>query len=175
MRFLLYLSGIMIPFTVFYIVGCGMLSKVPVYDSFIKGAKSGFGTVIRLAPTLIGLMTATGVLRASGFLDAAAGVIGEILPDEIFPSALVPLAIIRIFSSGAANGLLLDIYSQYGTDSLTGMTASLLMCCTETVFYTMSVYYTSVGIKKTRHTLCGALIALLSGTAACVWLARRMV
>lgn len=152
-----------------------MLAKVPVYDSFVKGAKGGLETVVRLAPTLIGLMTATGVLRASGFLDAAAGVIGRIVPNKIFPSALVPLAVIRIFSSGAANGLLLDIYSQYGTDSLTGMTASLLMCCTETVFYTMSVYYTSIGIKKTRYTLCGALLAILSGTAACVWLARRMV
>ncbi|MCC8046671.1 MAG: spore maturation protein [Clostridiales bacterium] len=175
MAFVLYLSGIMIPFAVLYIVGRGMAAKVSVYDSFIKGAKDGLETVVRLAPPLIGLMTATGVLRASGLLDAAADVIGKILPNEIFPSALVPLAVIRIFSSGAANGLLLDIYSQYGTDSLTGMMASLLMCCTETIIYTMSVYYTSIGIKKTRYTLPGAFIALLFGTLACVWLARRMI
>ncbi|MCD8103679.1 MAG: spore maturation protein [Lachnospiraceae bacterium] len=175
MRFLLYLSGLIIPFVVFLIIGCGMAAKVPVYDSFIKGARSGLEMVVRLAPTLIGLMTATGVLRASGFLDAAASVIGVLLPDEIFPSALVPLAVVRLFSSGAANSLLVDIYSRYGTDSLVGLTASLMMSCTETIFYTMSVYFTSAGIRKTRYTLCGALFCVFAGIAACVLLARRMV
>ncbi len=168
MKWLLYLSEGMIPFVILYIAGYGMAAKVPVYDSFTRGAASGLKTVVKLAPTWIGLMVATGVLRASGFLDMLAAGIGRILPNEIFPSALVPLGVVKLFSSGAASGLLLDLYSQYGTDSRIGLTASLMLCSTETVFYTMSVYYMSVGIKKTRYTLCGALLASAAGIAASV-------
>jgi len=175
MRILQYLSDLIIPFVVLYIVGYGMAAKIPVYDSFIKGAETGLKTVAKLAPTFIGLLVATGVLRASGILALTAGMIGRILPDSLFPSALVPLGVVRLFSSGAASGLLLEIYKQYGTDSLTGLTASLMMCCTETIFYTMSVYFTSVGIKKTRYTLCGALLATFAGILACAVLARQMV
>lgn len=166
MRLLMYLSEAMIPFAILYIVGCGMMAKVPVYDCFMKGAKSGLRLVVKLAPTWIGLMVATGVLRASGFLDMLASGIGQLLPNEIFPSALVPLGVVKLFSSGAATGLLLDIFRQYGTDSRNGLIASLMLCSTETVFYTMSVYFASVGIKKTRYTLCGALLASCAGIVA---------
>ena len=69
MQFVLYLSQFMIPFLIFYVIGCGLLTKVPVYDSFVRGAREGLQTVVRIVPTLIGLMVAAGVLRASGFLD----------------------------------------------------------------------------------------------------------
>ncbi len=166
MNALLYLSQVMIPLVVLYIAGCGMAERVPVYDCFIKGAGSGLRMVVKLAPTWIGLMTATGVLRASGFLDMLAAWIERIVPGEIFPSAVVPLGVVKLFSSGAASGLLLDIYRQFGTDSQAGLTASLMLCSTETVFYTMSVYFMSAGVKKTRYTLCGALLASAAGIAA---------
>ncbi|MCD8076634.1 MAG: spore maturation protein [Lachnospiraceae bacterium] len=175
MGILLYLSDLIVPLVVLIIVGYGMAEKTAVYDSFIRGAGNGLKTVAKLAPTFIGLMTATGVLRASGFLELAAAVMGRILPDAWFPSALVPLGVVRLFSSSAASGLLLEIYKLYGTDSLTGRIASLMMCCTETVFYTMSVYFTSAGIKKARYTLCGALLATFAGIAACAILARQMM
>ncbi|MCD7744696.1 MAG: spore maturation protein [Lachnospiraceae bacterium] len=175
MGILLYLSELIIPFMVFYVMGNGLASKVPVYDSFRRGAQKGLEMVVKLAPALIGLMVATGVLRASGFLDLAAVFIGRILPDEILPSAVVPLGVVKLFSSSAATGLLLDIFREYGTDSYTGLTASLMLCSTETVFYTMSIYYTSVGIKKTRYTLYGALFASMAGMAASVVLARWML
>ena len=75
------------------------------------------------------------------------------------------------FSSSAATGLLLDIYKEFGTDSRNGMIASISMACTETIFYTMSVYFMSAKVKKTRYTLAGALIATFAGLAASVWLA----
>lgn len=174
MKVLLYLSELMIPFLVFYIVGCGLAMKTPVYDSFIRGAGIGLKTAVKLVPTLIGLIVATGVLRASGFLELLAGVIGQLLPASLLPPALAPLGIVKLFSSSAATGLLLDIYKQYGTDSMTGLAASLMLSSTETVFYTMSVYYMSIGVKKTRHTLCGALLASLAGIMASVALARQM-
>ena len=175
MQFVLYLSQFMIPFLIFYVIGCGLLAEVPVYDSFVRGAREGLQTVVRIVPTLIGLMVAAGVLRASGFLDFLAALLERAASECAFPAALVPLALLRMFSSSAATGLLLDVYKEYGTDSSVGLTASLMMCCTETIFYTMSLYFMTAGIKKTRHTLVGALLSTFAGIAACVVLARAMV
>lgn len=175
MNIFLFLSDFIIPFIIFLIVCYGLLMKVPVYDTFVKGAKSGFLTVIRILPTLIGLMTAVGVLRASGFLDFLSGILGRFTAYIGFPGELVPLAVIKMFSSSAASGLLLDIYKEYGTDSFLGLTASIAMSCTETIFYTMSVYFMSVKITKTRYTLAGALAATAAGLAASVILAGMMI
>ena len=90
---------------------------------------------------------------------------------EGFPPELVPLSIIRMFSSSAATGLALDIYKEYGQDSRMGLITSIMMSCTETVFYTMSVYFMTAKVKKTRYTLTGALLASFSGIAASIFLA----
>ena len=84
------------------------------------------------------------------------------------PSALVPLGVVRLFSNSAAVGLLLDLYKEAGCDSFAGRAASIMMSCTETVFYTMSVYYLTVRISKTRWTLAGALIATFAGLVASI-------
>ena len=170
MSFLFYISDLIVPMVIFGIIVYGMMMKVNVYDEFIKGAKKGFFTVIKVMPTLIGLMVAVGILRASGFLDFLAELIGKFTSYIGFPSQLVPLTIVKMFSSSAATGLLLDLYKEYGTDSRIGLTASIMMSCTETIFYTMSVYFMTAKIKKTRYTLAGALVATLAGIAASVWL-----
>ena len=170
MNLLIYISDFIVPFIILSIVIYGLLSGINVYDTFIQGARSGFLTVIRLMPTLIGLMAATRILRASGFLDLLADFIGQFSSLAGFPGELVPLTIVRMFSSSAATGLLLDIYENYGTDSRIGLIASVSMCCTETIFYTMSVYFMTAGIRKSRYTLAGALIATFAGLAASVLL-----
>ena len=168
MQILMYISVLIVPMVIFLVVSYGVLMRVNVYDTFIKGAKSGFFTVIKIIPTLIGLMVAVGVLRASGFLDFLAGFIGKFTKYIGFPGELVPLTIVKMFSSSAATGLLLDIYKEYGTDSTIGLIASISMSCTETIFYTMSVYFMTAKITKTRFTLAGALIATAAGLAASV-------
>ena len=120
------------------IIAFGMWKKIPVYDSFVEGAEAGMKTVLHLIPTMIGLMLATGV------------------------------AVLRLFSSSAATGLLLDVFQKYGPDSRIGVIASLMMSSTETIFYTMSVYFLSVNVKKTRYTLPGAFFATVCGIAASV-------
>ena len=170
MSFLFYISDLIVPMVIFGIIVYGMMMKVNVYDEFIKGAKKGFFTVIKVMPTLIGLMVAVGILRASGFLDFLAEGIGKFTSYIGFPSQLVPLTIVKMFSSSAATGLLLDLYKEYGTDSRIGLIGSIMMSCTETIFYTMSVYFMTAKIKKTRYTLAGALVATLAGIAASVWL-----
>lgn len=174
MRFFLYLTDMIIPMVIFGIVCYGVLMKVDVYDTFIKGARSGFFTVIKIMPTLIGLMVAVGVLRASGFLDFLAGHIGSLTKYIGFPGEMVPLTVVKMFSSSAATGLLLDAYKEFGTDSFLGLIASISMSCTETIFYTMSVYFMTAKVSKTRYTLTGALIATFAGLAASVVLAGMM-
>lgn len=171
MDFFVYISNFIIPAIIILIVTYGVLEKVKVYDEFVKGAKKGLATVVQIMPTLVGLMVAVGILRASGFLEFLSGMIGNITDHIGFPSQLVPLAIIRLFSSSAATGLLLDLFKEYGTDSRIGLIASIMMCCTETVFYTMSVYFMAAKVKKTRYTLTGALLATVAGIVASVWLA----
>lgn len=171
MRFLMYCSDFIVPLIIFGIVTYGLLERVNVYQEFIRGARNGFLTVIKIMPTLIGLMVAVGILRASGFLDFLAGCIGRFSGKIGFPGELVPLTVVKMFSSSAATGLLLDIFKQYGTDSYIGTIASISMACTETIFYTMSVYFMTAGIKKTRYTLAGGLVATFAGLVASVWLA----
>ena len=126
-RVLLYLSEILVPFLIFYVVARGLEAGRPVYEDFIKGAEEGFRTVIKIMPTLVGLMTAVGVLRASGFLEFLAEILAPVTKLLHFPAELVPLAVVRMFSSSAANGLLVDLYQQFGTDSRIGIIASIMM------------------------------------------------
>lgn len=170
MKLLLYVSDFIVPAVILGIVMYGLMQNVNVYDEFIKGAKNGFLTVIKIMPTLIGLMVAVGILRASGFLEFLGKLLGQFISYIGFPGELVPLAIVRMFSSSAATGLILDIFKQYGTDSQIGLIASIMMSCTETIFYTMSVYFMAVKVKKTRYTLAGAIVATLAGIVASVWL-----
>lgn len=174
MKILIFLSDFIMPLMIFYIVGFGLLMKKNIYDEFIKGATDGFKTVLNIMPTLIGLMMGVGILRASGFLDFIAKLIGGVTKYINFPSELVPLAIVRLFSSSAATGLALDLFKEYGTDSFIGLTASIIMGCTETVFYTMSVYFMAAKVTKTRWTLPGALLCTISGIIASVILAGMM-
>ena len=171
MQLLVYISNYIVPFLILSIIVYVLSAKVNVYETFIKGAKSGFFTVVRIMPTLIGLMAAVGILRASGFLDFISGLLENFTGRIGFPGELVPLTIVKMFSSSAATGLLLDIFKQFGTDSRLGMIASISLSCTETIFYTMSVYFMTAGIKKSRYTLAGALIATFAGLAASVLLA----
>ncbi len=169
------LSSIVIPLLIFFIVGYGYVSKVKVYETFLKGARDGLKIVVDIVPTLIGLLVAVGMLRASGFFDMLGGFLGPVTEAVGLPAQLMPLLVVKLFSSSAATGLVLDIFRTSGPDSYAGLLTSILMSCTETVFYTMSVYFLAAKVTKTRYTLTGALLATAAGTVASVILARMMV
>lgn len=174
MQFLIYISAFVIPFVIFYIVLHGLMNKVNVYDVFIEGAKDGLKTVVGIMPTLIGLMVGVGVLRASGFLEFVSEWLGKVTELVELPAPLVPVILVRMFSSSAATGLVLDIFKTYGPDSSIGQMTSIMMSCTETIFYTMSVYYMAAKVKKTRWTLAGALVATFAGVVASILLVNLM-
>lgn len=173
MNVLYWISDCMIPFVILFLVGYGMAKKVSIFDEFIEGAKDGFLTVYKILPTLIGLMVGVGILRESGAMEAIAGLIKPVVTVLRFPGELVPLFIVKMFSSSAATGLLLDVYKTYGTDSYLGTLASVLMSCSETIFYTMSVYFMTAKVTKTRYTLAGALFATFIGAWISVVLVNR--
>lgn len=168
------ISSIIIPAIIFYIVAYGLIHKCNVYEVFIAGAKDGFKTVFGIMPTLVALMVAVGVLRASGFLTFFGEMVGSLTDYIGFPAPLVPVVFVKMFSSSAATGLVLDIFKNYGPDSHIGLITSIMLSCTETIFYTMSVYFIAAKVTKTRYTLAGALIATLAGLFASVILAGYM-
>lgn len=174
MRFFVYMSDYIVPFLILTIIVYGISMNVEVYHTFIEGAEKGFRTVLGIMPTLIGLMTAVGILRASGCLEFISEGLGVFTAKMGFPGELVPISIVKMFSSSAATGLLIDLYKEFGADSFVGRAASIAMSCTETIFYTMSVYFLSIKIKHTRYTLVGGFLATMAGLVASVVLAGMM-
>ncbi len=168
MKLLSFLSDMMIPVFMLYIILWGLFAKRDVYNDFLDGAKDGLKTVAGICPALIGLLTGVGILRGSGFLDFVGNVLGKLTSVFGIPSEILPLTIVRMFSSSAALGLLLDIFKQYGTDSRAGFMGAVILSSTESLFYCMSVYFAAVKIEKTRYTLPGALLATLTGTVTAI-------
>ena len=172
MRFIFFLAETIVPILIVWILFYGLINRQPVYEEFITGAKEGVKTVLGIMPTLVGLMTAVGILRASGFLDWMSGFLMSLIPSWIFPSELLPISLVKMFSSSAATGLLVDIFKTHGPDSELGRMAAVMMSSTETIFYTLSVYFMSVKIKKSRYTIAGAIAATLAGIFASIYFVR---
>ena len=175
MTIIVFLSEAIIPIMIVYIVSFGLIKKTNIFDTFIKGAHDGVKTVILLMPTLIGLIMAVGALRTSGLLDFLCERLKFITSFLDFPIELVPVAFVKTFSASAANALVFDIFKEHGVDSFLGMAASIMMSCTETMLYCMSVYFMATKVTRTRWTFAGAIISSLSGIIASVILAGLIV
>ena len=171
MSVIVSISSFIIPGIMLFIVLYGIIKKQNVYDDFVTGATGGLQTVIKVMPTLIGLMVAVAAVSESGFMEVLGKLLGKVTNPIGFPGELMPVTIVKIFSSSAATGMVLDIFKEYGPDSYMGKVTSLMMSCTETVFYTMSVYYITAKVTRTRWTLAGAILTTISGTIASVMLA----
>ncbi|MCL1845930.1 MAG: spore maturation protein, partial [Defluviitaleaceae bacterium] len=111
-----------------------------------------------------------GMLRASGAFDILGDLISPITDRLGYPADAVPLTLMRLVSSSASTGLLLDLFERHGPDSFLGQFVSIMMSSTETVFYTMSIYFMSIKITKTRFTLAGALFANFCGVLLSLWI-----
>lgn len=170
MKIIILLSDLIMPLVIVYILAFGYSRKIDVYEAFTEGAKEGFSTVLDILPTLIGLMMAIGILRGSGALELLVKLFEPFAEKTGFPKEAVPITFMRLISSSASTGILLDIFKNYGPDSFVGRFVSVMMSCTETVFYTMSVYFMSVKITKTRYTLAGALFANFAGVISALFI-----
>ena len=163
-----YLSASAIPIVILIIIIYGLFEKKKVYDIFLDGAKDGIKIVLKLFPTLIGIFVAVGVLRTSGILDLIVKFVSPITNLLNIPSEIMPLALLRPISGSASIGVAVDIMQKYGTDTFIGLVTSTIMGSTETTLYTIAVYTTCVGIKKTRFVLAAALLADIAGMISSV-------
>ena len=154
----------------------GWWKKVPVYESFVDGARQGFDVARDLLPYLVAMLCAIGVLRASGALDAALNGIRWLVDaggwDTRFVDAL-PTALVKPFSGSAARAMMLETMNHFGVDSFPALLAAVMQGSTETTFYVLAVYFGSVGILRARHAVGCALAADLAGVLAaigvCYW------
>ncbi|WP_236201785.1 nucleoside recognition domain-containing protein [Pseudomonas pseudonitroreducens] len=154
----------------------GWLKKVPVYETFVEGAKEGFDVAKSLLPYLVAMLCAVGVLRASGALEMALDGIRWVVEgvgwDTRFVDAL-PTALVKPFSGSAARAMLLETMQSHGVDSFPALVAATVQGSTETTFYVLAVYFGAVGIQRARHAVGCALLADLAGVLAsigvCYW------
>lgn len=152
----------------------GAFKKVPLYETFIEGAKEGFQVAIGIVPYLVAILVAVGALRASGALDAALGAIRSAVTGMNLDARWVdamPTALIKPLSGGGARGMMVETMKTMGPDSFAGRLSSIIQGSSETTFYVLAVYFGSVGIRKTRHALACGLIADLVGVVAAILVA----
>lgn len=161
-----YISSAAIPVMITLIILYGLKEKNNVFDTFLDGAKEGIEIVFKLFPTLIGIFLAVGALRSSGLIDFIVGLLSPVVEFLNFPSEIMPLALLRPISGSASMAVAVDIMQNYGVDTLTGIISSTIMGSTETTFYTIAIYTSCVGIKKTRRILFAALAADVAGMVA---------
>ena len=174
MEFINYMSAIIIPLVIVLVIGYGIAEKKNVYDIFLRGAKNGIKIVIKLFPTLLAIFLAINMLRNSGVIDFIINILKPVLLFLNIPIEIMPLALLRPISGTASMAVATDIIKISGVDSKIGLIAATIMGSTETVFYTIALYTSSINIKKTRFTLVAALIANFVGIVSSVLIFKNL-
>lgn len=152
-------GNFVLPFMVVSIIAYGLYKKVKVFDCFIEGAKKGLFTVYELLPTITGLVLAVTMLQKSGGMELIAKAFSPISNLLGIPQEVTPMALLSPVSGGGSLSLFENILKQYGPDSFLGRVGSVLMGSTDTTIYAVTVYYSAIGIKNSRHTLYAGLCA----------------
>ena len=155
-----------IPVVVALVALYAIIKKVPVYTVFTEGAKEGFSTSVMIIPYLTAMLCAIGMFRASGGMDWLCGVLDPLTSLIGIPGEVLPMGIMRSFSGGGAEGMMVDLMTQYGTQSQIGRIASVALGSTETTFYVVAVYFGSVGVSNTRHAIAAGLLGDLASLIA---------
>lgn len=165
---------IIIPFIILFMLTYGYIKGVPVYEAFIEGAKEGMNITLRIFPYIVAMLLAVGMLRASGGLALIGLILKPVTAILKIPEEILPLIIMKPLSGSGALGVLADILKRVGSDSLTGIIACTIISSTETIFYTITVYFGSIGIKNIRHTLAAAVIADITALIVAIAICNRM-
>jgi spore maturation protein SpmB len=168
------LSALVLPWLILFFPLYAALRRIPVYEEFVEGGKEGFQVILRILPFIVGMLVAIGMFRASGGMDLITGWLAPVTSLIHFPPQLVPLALLRPFSGSASLPLLQDLIHRFGPDSALALTAGTLYGCSETTFYVIAVYFGSVGIRKTRHSIPAGIIADIVGPVASVIICRAV-
>jgi spore maturation protein SpmA len=169
------LSILAIPFLLSFFPIYAAARGVKVYDEFVEGAKEAFNVILRIIPFLVTMLVAIGMFKGAGGIDLLSQGLRPVLAPLHFPTELVPLALMRPLSGSATLALLTDVVHQFGADNILSLMAATIYGSTETTFYVATVYFGSVGIKKTRHAILAGLLADLTGVIASVIICRAVL
>ncbi len=167
------ISVAILPFLILLILVQGYVKGVDMYTTFIDGAKEGLKISVRILPYLIAIHVSIGIFRGSNAMEMFSYIINPITNFLKIPEEIVPLVIIRPISGSGALGVVKDIIENYGPDSFSGRMASIMMGSSETIFYTLAVYFGAIGVKDYRHTLKAAFISyvfsIMASLLVCMW------
>jgi len=166
------ISNFSIPVVILIIVLNAYLKGVPVFDVFIEGAREGAKTAFNILPTMVGIIAAVSILNASGLIDILTGLISKPLDLIGIPSETAPILLIRPFSGSASLGLFSEQIKAYGADTYIGRVLSTIMGSSETVFYTIAVYFGATRVKDTRHAVAASLISSYMGMLASIYICK---
>lgn len=162
------------PLMILLLLGYALYKRVNVYEAFTRGAQEALPLLVQVLPFMAAMMIAMNLFRSSGALSAFIRWIEPLLSKLGIPAELVPLLVLRPFSGSAAIALLQDVFTNHGVDSFAGLAASLMLGSTETIFYTVALYFGSVGVRKTRITIAVALLSGVVGAVAAFLFAQAM-
>lgn len=165
-------SAYLVPLLLLFVSVFAMARRVNVYDALTRGAEEGLTVLLRILPSLAGLLTAVYMLRASGAMDAVGRLLAPLLERLGIPPETAALLLIRPVSGSGALAVGSELMAAHGSDSYIGRVAAVMLGSTETTFYTIAVYFGSAGVRKTRYAIPAALCADLAGFAAAAFAVR---
>lgn len=152
----------------------GVIKRVPVYESFVEGAKEGFALVIRIIPYMVGILAAMAMFRASGAMQFLVEGLRPLLNIVAIPPEIIPMAITRPLTSAGSIGVLADMIKQFGLDSPYVKMAAVIFGSSETTFYVIAVYFGSVNVTKVRHAVLAGLVAEGSAIVSSIYLVKAL-
>ncbi|TYP77808.1 spore maturation protein [Paenibacillus methanolicus] len=164
------ISAWTIPFMIVFIPLYAAFRKVPVYESFLDGAKDGFGTAINIIPHLVGMMVAISMFRASGAMDLLIALIRPLFDQLGIPSEVLPLGLLRPITGAGSLAFTTELIKTHGPDSMIGRIASTIQGSTDTTLYVLTVYFGAVGIRKSRYALKVGLFSDIVGFLAAIFI-----
>lgn len=165
-----WVSILAIPLLMFIFLLAGYIKKVRVYEVFIEGAKEGFNIAVKIIPYLVAMLVAIAMFRASGALDLLGAIVRPITTLIGMPPEVLPMAFMRPLSGSGSLGVMTELMSTHGVDSLIGFIASTMYGSTETTFYVIAVYFGAVNIRNTRYALPVGLLADAAGLITAVFI-----
>jgi spore maturation protein B len=168
LQFISLISAWAIPVLITFIPLYAFSRKVPVYESFVEGAKDGFSTAIGIIPHLVGMMVAISVFRASGALDYLMSFVAPLMQGLGVPSEVLPLGLLRPLTGTGSLAYTTDLIRVHGPDSMIGMIASTIQGSTDTTLYVLTVYFGAVGIRNGRYALKVGLFSDVVGFVAAI-------
>lgn len=161
-----------------FIVGIplyGWYRKVPVYDTFVEGAKGGFPIFLRIFPYMLAMLMAIGMLRAAGAFDLLNQWLGPSMNRMGIPLEIVPIALLRPFSAGAAMGVVADLLHTHGGNATLSHLGAIVSNSADTTFYIAAIYFGAAGIRNTRYAIPVSILVDIIGMLSAVWIGQWLL